>query len=370
MTLVDLNAASAVILSWLLTYAIHSTILLGVALISCSLVCRRARVAGPGVEGRPSRPARDRQRAGRLRRDSARRTMADRHRGADAGAYGRGAGRPACATYTPQPPSERASVRPSSPALHRGERVEQPTSPPAISAGVWGQVAPTWPFAAVLSWLTIGAVMLVRFGARVLRLHRTLASGPAVSSDDLRDMVVALGDAGDRASDTAHHERDVCDPPCPSGSTDSVAGAISAATRRRAPARRAGARDSACDPARSGMADPGRDARAGILLPAAEPRRPREALRLSRVSVRRVGRAADALAPGPRQVPLNRRVVGFSGERQDFGGSQHDGSRRLSDRSPRDADPQRACASRTATVGRLAGAAAGRRRDGRPARHS
>ena len=33
MTLIDLDAGSAVILSWLLTYAIHSTILLGVALI-------------------------------------------------------------------------------------------------------------------------------------------------------------------------------------------------------------------------------------------------------------------------------------------------------------------------------------------------
>ena len=33
MTLIDLDAASAVILSWLLTYAIHSTIVLGVALI-------------------------------------------------------------------------------------------------------------------------------------------------------------------------------------------------------------------------------------------------------------------------------------------------------------------------------------------------
>ena len=33
MTLIDLDAGSAAILSWLLTYAIHSTILLGVALI-------------------------------------------------------------------------------------------------------------------------------------------------------------------------------------------------------------------------------------------------------------------------------------------------------------------------------------------------
>ncbi len=56
-----------------------------------------------------------------------------------------------------------------------------------------------WPFVAVLSWVTIGAVMLVRFGARVVRLHRALASGPAVSSDDLRQMVVALGADGDRA---------------------------------------------------------------------------------------------------------------------------------------------------------------------------
>ena len=55
-----------------------------------------------------------------------------------------------------------------------------------------------WPFVAVLSWLTIGAVMLVRFGARVLRLHLALGSGPAVSSPDLRETVDALCDAGDR----------------------------------------------------------------------------------------------------------------------------------------------------------------------------
>ena len=183
-------------------------------------------------------------------------------------------------------------------------------------------------------------------------------------------MVAALGDAGDRAPIRLTTSETCAIPLALPGRRIVLPETISAATRRRAPARRAGARDCACDPARSRMADPGRNARAGILLPAAEPRRPREALRLCRVFVRPVGRAADALAPGPRQVSLNRRVVGFAGERQDFGGSQHDGSRRLSDRSPRDADPQRACASRAAPVGRLVGAAAGRRCDGRPARHS
>ena len=38
------------------------------------------------------------------------------------------------------------------------------------------------------------------------------------------------------SSDTAHHERDVCDPSCPSRSSDSAA-EVSTATRRRAPAR-------------------------------------------------------------------------------------------------------------------------------------
>ena len=94
-----------------------------------------------------------------------------------------------------------------------------------------------WPSVAVLSWLTIGAVMLARFAARVFRLHRALGSGPAVSDHDLRQTVVALCRRRP-SSDTAHHERDVCDPSCASRSSDSAAGEISTATRRRAPARR------------------------------------------------------------------------------------------------------------------------------------
>ena len=370
MTLIDLDTGSAVILSWLLTYAIHSTILLGVALIIAlrfadehawlDLVWKAA-LLGPLVTASVQVGSGLIPLGGRW-------------------PIGIAAPMPApmpvptedARALPPEPlmaATERASVRPSSPALHRDERAVQPASPPAISTGVWGKVAPMWPSVAVLSWLTIGAVMLARFAARVFRLHRALASGPAVSDHDLRQTVVALG-AGDRAPIRLTTSETCAIPLALPGRRIVLPERFLQQLDAEHQRARAGARDRACDPARSRMADPGRNDRADILLPAAEPRRPREAVRLSRVFVRPVGRAADALAPCPRQVSLNRRVVGFAGERQDFGRSQHDGSRRLSDRSPRDADPQRGCASRAAPVGRLVGAAAGRRCDGSPARYS
>jgi beta-lactamase regulating signal transducer with metallopeptidase domain/HEAT repeat protein len=198
MTLVDLDAASAVILSWLLTYAIHSTILLGVALIIAlwfadehawlDLVWKAA-LLGPFVTASVQVGSGVIPLGGRW-------------------PIGITAPMPAPveeARAVPTPPlmaaapPEPASIRSPTPAIRRGGRVEQPAAPPVISTGVLGKVAPTWPFVAVLSWLTIGALMLIRFGARVLRLHRALASGPAVSSDDLRQMLVELVDAGDRA---------------------------------------------------------------------------------------------------------------------------------------------------------------------------
>ena len=200
MTLIDLDTGSAVILSWLLTYAIHSTILLGVALIIAlrfadehawlDLVWKAA-LLGPLVTasvqvGSGLIPLGGRWPIGIAAPMRAPMPVPTE----DARAL------------PPEPlmaATERASVRPSSPALHSDERAVQPASPPAISTGVWGKVAPMWPSVAVLSWLTIGAVMLARFAARVFRLHRALSSGPAVSDHDLRQTVDALCDAGDRA---------------------------------------------------------------------------------------------------------------------------------------------------------------------------
>ena len=149
MTLVDLDAASAVILSWLLTYAIHSTILLGVALIVAlrfadehawlDLVWKAA-LLGPLVTASVQVGSGVIPLGGRW-------------------PIGIAAPMPApiadARAVPPEPlmaaaPPERASVRPSSPALHSDERGVQPASPPAISTGVWGQVAPMWPFVAVL----------------------------------------------------------------------------------------------------------------------------------------------------------------------------------------------------------------------------
>jgi beta-lactamase regulating signal transducer with metallopeptidase domain len=197
MTLIDLDAGGAVVLSWLLTYAIHSTILLGVALIIAlryadehawlDLVWKAA-LLGPLVTatvqvGSGVIPLGGRWPIGIAAPMPA--PVEDERAVLPA---------PLMAATSP----ERSSIGPSSPAVPRGKHVEQPASPPAISTDVWGQVASKWPIVAVLSWLTIGAVMLVRFWARVLRLHRVLGSGPAVSSDDLRQTVVALCDAGGR----------------------------------------------------------------------------------------------------------------------------------------------------------------------------
>ena len=199
MTLIDLDAGNAVVLSWLLTYAIHSTILLGIALIIALRYADehawldrvwKAALLGPLVTASVQVGSGVIPLGGRW-------------------PIGIAAPMPApmpapvedAQAVPPAPlPPARPSIHPSSPAPQRGERVEQPASPPAISTGMWGQAAAKWPIAAVLSWLTIGAVMLVRFWARVLRLHKALGSGPAVSSDDLRQTVAALGEAGGRGS--------------------------------------------------------------------------------------------------------------------------------------------------------------------------
>ena len=303
MTPADLDASSAVALSWLLTYAIHSTILLGAAaaiaarfadahawldliwktallgpLVTASVqvgssviplggrwpIGTAAQMAAPPVATTPAMP------------------LAPR-------------------VETPVTP-EKTVTLPSSPAFDRGGEtvqpalsdspdvgvegpalsdssdvgVEGPASPAATSASAWHRLARSWPSVAVLSWLVFAAAALVRFAARLFRVHRALGSGPPVSAPHLCQTVEALCDAArERSPIRLTTSSDVCGPPCACRSTDRAAGAVSAAARRRAATGCAGARDRACGPARSGVAHPGWGARARLLLPAAEPRRPR-----------------------------------------------------------------------------------------------
>jgi hypothetical protein len=271
----DLDASSAVVLAWLLTYAIHSTILLAVAAAIASrfadehawldLVWKTA-LLGPLV-------------------------TASLQVGSNVIPLG---GRWPIGIAAPV---TGARARPLAPRTETALKREQTVGLPASQASDSGEqsVQPASPTTAARAGASCGR-RVVMAGDRRNRLGsvRRALSPPASGS--------RVGSAGvccpstpnrrravprrERAiSDTAHHEHDVCGPSGACRATDSAAGAISGAARRRAAAGRAGTRDSACGPSRSRVAHPGWSTRAGILLPAAEPRRPREALRVGRVPV-------------------------------------------------------------------------------------
>jgi HEAT repeat protein/beta-lactamase regulating signal transducer with metallopeptidase domain len=191
MTPFDLDATSAVILSWLLTYAIHSTILLGAAVVIAfrfahehawlDLVWKTA-LLGPLVTasiqvGSDAIPL-----GGRWPIEIAAPIAVERAMPA--------APRPHAAS-TPT-----TAVDAVPPQVSDRSRESAPTTSSNVaSESVWQRVGRMWPAAAVLSWLAIAVVGLVRFGARVLGLHRRLGSGPPVSDVDLHRTVEALCDA-------------------------------------------------------------------------------------------------------------------------------------------------------------------------------
>jgi HEAT repeat protein/beta-lactamase regulating signal transducer with metallopeptidase domain len=188
MTPVDLDAASAAILSWLLTYLIHSTILLGAAVAIAARFADehtwldriwKTALLGPLV-------------------------TASVQIGSDAfplgGRWPIGVAAPV-AVLRPMPPAPRIETPqeqpptgslPSSPAIVRGGQRVRPASQAATSASTPRTVVRVWPVVAVGFWLAIGAIGLVRFGARLLRLHRALGSGPLVGDAHLRQMVESV----------------------------------------------------------------------------------------------------------------------------------------------------------------------------------
>jgi HEAT repeat protein/beta-lactamase regulating signal transducer with metallopeptidase domain len=192
-TLADLDASSAVVLAWLLTYAIHSTILLAVAAAIASrfadeqawldLVWKTA-LLGPLVTASLQVGANVIPLGGRWPIEIAAPVTS---------APAMPLAPRAETALTPEPtvglPASQASDR----GEQRGEQNAQTVSPAtATRAGAGNPVARVWPAVAVLSWLAIGTIGLVRFGARCLRLHRTLGSGSTVSAAHLRQTVEAL----------------------------------------------------------------------------------------------------------------------------------------------------------------------------------
>jgi HEAT repeat protein/beta-lactamase regulating signal transducer with metallopeptidase domain len=197
-TLVDLDASSVAILSWLLTYAIHSTILLGAAVAIATRfadehawleVVWKTALLGPLLTasvqvGSGVMPLGGTWPVGVAAPVADARAMP-----------------PVPRIETAVPPQQTVSL-PSSQTSDRAVQSVQPASPvatragaPPISASAPRGVVRVWPAVAVLSWLAIGVMGLIRFGARLRRLHRTLGSGPLVGAAHLRQTVDELRDA-------------------------------------------------------------------------------------------------------------------------------------------------------------------------------
>ena len=185
----DLNASSAAVLSWLLTYAIHSTILLGAAVAIAmwfadehawlDLVWKTA-LLGPLVTASVQVGAEVLPLGGRW------------HIATASHASSAPAMRPAPRVETPSEP-EKTVDAPSSTSIDRGSLSARSASPAITNAGPSQPVVPAWPVISVLAWLSLAAIGVVRFAARVLRLHRVLGSGPPVCASHLRHTLEALG---------------------------------------------------------------------------------------------------------------------------------------------------------------------------------
>ena len=197
MTSAGFEAAAVVVLSWLLTYAVHSTLLLAAAaaaawrladrpawldriwktaviapLLTASLPVHRVM---PPITGLWA-----------VRTSSAR---------VDHSAL---ASMPPIETPAPAPTSPAAgrgagkSDRPSGPVRDPGVAavsLESTQAVDAAGAGLAARAAASWPAIAASAWLIIAVVRIAHFGSRLRRVRAALASGPPIARADLLDAV-------------------------------------------------------------------------------------------------------------------------------------------------------------------------------------
>jgi HEAT repeat protein/beta-lactamase regulating signal transducer with metallopeptidase domain len=168
------------VLSWLFTYAIHSTIVLaGAAFITRRLTEQhawldaawKAALIGPLVTASLSLgPAAIPLSVPTGSHDVARRQAHER----------------VTETTTIV---ERVSAAP--PAENRAEGAP-PVAPEQLRVAAWRPELPAWPSLGVIVWLLIAAALLGRYGFRLVRLYRTIGSGPSVTAPDLLRALDAL----------------------------------------------------------------------------------------------------------------------------------------------------------------------------------
>jgi HEAT repeat protein/beta-lactamase regulating signal transducer with metallopeptidase domain len=213
-TLANLDAFSAAAIAWLLTYAIHSTILLGAARAIAArfadehawldLVWKTA-LLGPIVTASLQIGADVIPLGGRwpLRTVTAKAVAAPER--VPELKFG--------PTYEKVAAQERVpELKFGVPELKFGPTYDKGGAGSAVrraelqfrqalpSEAPLSKASSMWPVFAVAAWLAISAVGLARFGTRFIRLHRSLRSGPPVSAPHLHQMIEALSQsAGTRA---------------------------------------------------------------------------------------------------------------------------------------------------------------------------
>jgi HEAT repeat protein/beta-lactamase regulating signal transducer with metallopeptidase domain len=199
MTPADLDAGAAVVLSWLLTYAIHSTILLALAAVAAwrfadqhawlDLIWKVALVA-PLVTASLHLDPIALPLGGRLAMPSVT-TVSETP-----------AAVPAAADEAPMAPARAVEPATSLRAVDRVSKSDHAVAPGAGAFPVWKAMVRRWPSIAALAWLIIASFSVAWYCARLRGTYRALGSGAAVTSTDLLDAI-------NRLRSGANHRRSI-----------------------------------------------------------------------------------------------------------------------------------------------------------------
>jgi len=166
-----IDVISAAVLSWLLTYTIHSTILFaGAAVIAWRFsnqhawldVVWKAALIGPIVTASLSL----------------------------------GPNAIALVGTVPSPAQEQPRARAIEPTItvepvttapidDRSEERVRPVAMEQAGSSVWQPLVGAWPSVAVIAWLLIAGIGLARYGTRLIRFYRAVRSGRSVTAPDL-----------------------------------------------------------------------------------------------------------------------------------------------------------------------------------------
>jgi beta-lactamase regulating signal transducer with metallopeptidase domain len=191
MTLADFDAAGAAVLAWLLTYAIHSTILLAAAALAAWRfadhhawldVIWKTALVGPIVTATLLMTADVVPLGGRWSMPVVSPVTAP------------GAAPAQIVDARIAPAVEREAVAPPLLDRARATKSAQATTPDA-GPGRWQAVVRAWPAIAVIAWLAIAAFGVARYAARLRRVYRDVGCGAPVTAPDLLQTIDALSEA-------------------------------------------------------------------------------------------------------------------------------------------------------------------------------